>query len=1050
MACSTSKTKSSYTVTVRVTDSGGLTHDESITVNVNDLNDAPTAITPTSFAINENTDTTSGTSVGTFATTDPDSGETFTYAILGGPDAANFSIGGALNDELILTDGVLDFESKSSYTVTVRVTDSVGLTHDESITVNVNDLNDAPTAITPTSFAVNENTDTSSGTSVGTFTTTDPDSGETFTYSIQGGPDATNFSIGGALNDELILTDGVFDFETKPSYTVTVRVTDSGGLTHDESITVNVNDLNDAPTAITPTSFAINENTDTSSGTSVGTFATTDPDSGESFTYSIQGGVDAANFSIGGALNDELILTDGVLDFETKSSYTVTVRVTDSGGLTHDESITVNVNDLNDAPTAITPTSFALNENVDTSSGTSVGTFATTDPDSGETFTYSILGGPDAANFSIGGALNDELILTDGVLDFENKSSYTVTVRVTDSGGLTHDESITVNVNDLNDAPTAITPTSFAINENTDTSSGTSVGTFATTDPDSGETFTYTILGGPDAANFSIGGALNDELILTDGVLDFESKSSYTVTVRVTDSGGLTHDESITVNVNDQNDAPTAITPISFAINENTDTTSGTSVGTFATTDPDSGETFTYSILGGPDAANFSIGGALNDELILTDGVLDLETKSSYTVTVRVTDSGGLTHDESITVNVNDLNDAPTAITPTSFAINENTDTTSGTSVGTFATTDPDSGDSFTYTIQGGPDAANFSIGGAFNDELILTDGVLDLETKSSYTVTVRVTDSGGLTHDESITVNVNDLNDAPTAITPTSFAINENTDTTSGTSVGTFATTDPDSGETFTYSILGGPDAANFSIGGALNDELILSDGVLDFETKSSYTVTVRVTDSGGLTHDESITVNVNDLNDAPTAITPTSFAINENTDTTSGTSVGTFATTDPDSGETFTYSIQGGPDAANFSIGGALNDELILTDGVLDFETKPSYTVTVRVTDSGGLTHDESITVNVNDLNDAPTAITPTSFAINENTDTSSGTSVGTFATTDPDSGESFTYSIQGGVDAANFSIGGALNDELILTDGVLDFENQVQLYRHRSCDR
>ena len=57
-----------------------------------------------------------------------------------------------------------------------------------------------------------------------------------------------------------------------------------------------------------------------------------DPDSGETFSYSIQGGVDAANFSIGGALNDELILTDGVLDFETKSSYTVTVRVTDSGG----------------------------------------------------------------------------------------------------------------------------------------------------------------------------------------------------------------------------------------------------------------------------------------------------------------------------------------------------------------------------------------------------------------------------------------------------------------------------------------------------------------------------------------------------------------------------------------------------------------------------------------------------------------------------------------------------------------------------------------------
>ena len=33
--------------------------------------------------------------------------------------------------------------------------------------------------------------------------------------------------------------------------------------------------------------------------------------------------------------------TDGVLDYETKSSYTVTVRVTDAGGLFYDELLTV-------------------------------------------------------------------------------------------------------------------------------------------------------------------------------------------------------------------------------------------------------------------------------------------------------------------------------------------------------------------------------------------------------------------------------------------------------------------------------------------------------------------------------------------------------------------------------------------------------------------------------------------------------------------------------------------------------------------------------------
>ena len=98
------------------------------------------------------------------------------------------------------------------------------------------------------------------------------------------------------------------------------------------------------------------------------------------------GGADAGVFSIGGAGNDELILTDGVLDFESQSSYSVIVRVTDSGGLTYDETLTVAVTNSNEAPTAITPTSFNLNENLDTSGGSSLGVLAAVDPDSGESF----------------------------------------------------------------------------------------------------------------------------------------------------------------------------------------------------------------------------------------------------------------------------------------------------------------------------------------------------------------------------------------------------------------------------------------------------------------------------------------------------------------------------------------------------------------------------------------------------------------------------------------------------------------------------------------
>ena len=133
----------------------------------------------------------------------------------------------------------------------------------------------------------------------------------------------------------------------------------------------------------------------------------------------------------------------------------------------------------------------------------------------------------------------------------------------------------------------------------------------------------------------------------------------------------------------------------------------------------------------------------------------------------------------------------------------------------------------------------------------------------------------------------------APTNIAPDAFVVNEHVNTTGGTSVGVLTASDPDSGETFSYSIVGGPDLAKFTIGGAGDDELMLDDGVLDFETTSSYYVVVRVTDSDTNTYDELITVGVNDLNDAPT-INNQSFSVDENSSV--GTSVGNVAATDTD----------------------------------------------------------------------------------------------------------------------------------------------------------
>ncbi|HQS59388.1 MAG TPA: S8 family serine peptidase [Gallionellaceae bacterium] len=100
-------------------------------------------------------------------------------------------------------------------------------------------------------------------------------------------------------------------------------------------------------------------------------------------------------------------------------------------------------------------------------------------------------------------------------------------------------------------------------------------------------------------------------------------------------------------------------------------------------------------------------------------------------------------------------NRAPTAISLSNNSISNGTNTTADFEVGTLLATDLDTCDKFTYSIAGGADAAKFSIGGANSDRLRITDGVLNSSVKSSYSVTVRVTDFAGQTVDSTHVVTV-------------------------------------------------------------------------------------------------------------------------------------------------------------------------------------------------------------------------------------------------------------------------------------------------------
>ncbi len=112
--------------------------------------------------------------------------------------------------------------------------------------------------------------------------------------------------------------------------------------------------------------------------------------------------------------------------------------------------------------------------------------------------------------------------------------------------------------------------------------------------------------------------------------------------------------------------------------------------------------------------------------------------------------------------------------------------------------------------------------------------------------------------------------NDSPLGLILSDLTIDENISNNS--TVALLSSTDPDAGDTHTYSLVAGDgdtDNSEFTING---DQLIINESP-DFETKSSYSVRLQTNDSGGLTFEQAFTISVNDLEEDPPDIDEDGF---------------------------------------------------------------------------------------------------------------------------------------------------------------------------------
>ena len=121
--------------------------------------------------------------------------------------------------------------------------------------------------------------------------------------------------------------------------------------------------------------------------------------------------------------------------------------------------------------------------------------------------------------------------------------------------------------------------------------------------------------------------------------------------------------------------------------------------------------------------------------------------------------------------------------------------------------------------------------------------------------------------------------------------------------------------------------------------------------------------------------TTDITETDNTPPVINPQLFTIDENS--AAGTAVGALVATDPDIavGQFLTYTIVGGNGAGAFIIDPATGQLRVANSLPLDFETTPTFVLTVRVTDSGPgtLSDTANVTIQLNDVNEPTTPPPP-----------------------------------------------------------------------------
>ena len=1061
----------SYTIT----DAAGLESTSQLTIVLHGANDAPVAGNDSGLAIEAgglaNSNGGSNATGNVLANdTDVDSvanGET--KSVSGVTAGVQASAVGSVNTTVAGTYGAIAIAANGSYTYTINdsnaavqalrtsgqtlqdvftytVTDATGASSTTQVTITIQGSNDNPVAVVDNDSAIEAGgigNSTSGSNATGNVLANDTDvdsvaNGETKTVTgIAAGVSASdvagslNTTVTGSYGSLVLQADGSYDYAVDDSNTsvqalrvngqtlndvFTYTQTDAGGLTSTTQLTITIHGRNDNPVGMDDTVTAVEASgysNATAGSNPTGNVLTNDTDADSSIngeTKNVSGIVAGSAGSASGNLGTPIAGTYGSLTMQANGGYAYSVNnsdaavqglrtssdtlqdlftysVLDASGATSLATLTVTIEGRNDAPFDLTAPALAVDENA--TNGQTIGTVATSDRDSGETFTYQLTDDV-AGRFSID-ANTGEISVADGsLLDRESDASHTIVVLVTDAGGLTFSKSFTIQVNDINEysvsAVTDIDSTVNAVNENA--AIGTVVGIEAlAADADAtNNTVTYS-LADNDGGRFAIDSSTG--IVTVADAIDREADgASRNITVRANSTDGSYTDQVFTIDINDVDEfnvgSVTDADSQTNAVDENA--AIGTVVGVQASAaDADStNSTINYS-LANNDGGRFAIDSSTG--IVTVAGAIDRETDGpSRNITVRATSADGSFTDQVFTVGINDVDEydvgSVTDSNAASNSVSENA--VIGTVVGVQASAaDADSTNStVTYSLTDN-DSGRFAIDA--NTGVVTVAGAIDRETDgATRSITVRASSTDGSFTDQIFTIGVNDLDEfnvtTPIDTDSTVNGVNENA--AIGTSAGVQASaTDLDSTNNAITYTMADSDGGRFAVDPVTG--LVTVAGAIDREVDGpSRIVRVRATSADGSVSEQSFLINIYDENEF--GVGPISdLAVGSNA-VAENSAVGTmvnYRASASDQDATLNNVVYSLDDNAGgrFGIDSTTGVVTVANSSGLDYESSRSHSIVVRASSEDGSFSVSTVEIAVLNINERPiggTDVYSTSF--------------------------------------------------------------------------